>query len=63
MLRSSIFGAPDPAAAMAGVIERYPLARIAQPDEIAEVVVFLASPAASFVTGATVTVDGGRTFH
>jgi len=38
-----------------------PLNRGAQPDEIAEVVAFLASPAASYITGATVAADGGRT--
>lgn len=38
-----------------------PLGRVAQPSEIASVVLFLASSAASFVTGAVVVADGGYT--
>ena len=41
--------------------ETTPLDRASQPEEIAEVVAFLVSPRASYMTGATVAVDGGRT--
>jgi NAD(P)-dependent dehydrogenase (short-subunit alcohol dehydrogenase family) len=40
--------------------ESTPMHRASQPEEIAEVIAFLASPRASYITGATVAADGGR---
>lgn len=42
-------------------VARYPMLRYGQPDEIANTVLFLASGASSFVTGADIAVDGGFT--
>jgi len=39
----------------------HPIGRIARPEEIAEAVVWLCADASSFVTGQTITVDGGQT--
>jgi len=46
---------------LAQIGEQHPLGRVATPAEIAETVVFLASPRASFVTGAVLAADGGYT--
>jgi NAD(P)-dependent dehydrogenase (short-subunit alcohol dehydrogenase family) len=37
-----------------------PLGRMGEPDDIAKVALFLASPAADYVTGELIVVDGGR---
>lgn len=47
----------------ASVRRRIPLGRIGTPDEVAGPVVFLASPAASLITGETIMVDGGWTIQ
>ena len=41
--------------------QNIPMHRIGQPEEIASVALFLASPAASYITGTTIYVDGGLT--
>jgi NAD(P)-dependent dehydrogenase (short-subunit alcohol dehydrogenase family) len=50
---------PDPNSVYEACNRMHPLGRIAKPQEIAEVIAFLAHPSASFVTGAVWTVDGG----
>ena len=44
-------------------VDRYALKRIAEPLEIAQAILFLTGTESSFVTGAALAIDGGRTFH
>jgi NAD(P)-dependent dehydrogenase (short-subunit alcohol dehydrogenase family) len=59
MLMRGIESADDPAEAEREMLAIHPLGRIAEPSDIANVVAFLASDEARFVTGASLLVDGG----
>ncbi len=55
-----MLGRPD---ARKAAQESIPMRRLGRPEEIANVVLFLASELSSFVTGAAIVADGGQTLH
>jgi len=59
MLAASLDSANDPKAARASLIQKHPLRRTGTPEEIAQAALFLATEDSSFITGATIPVDGG----
>jgi NAD(P)-dependent dehydrogenase (short-subunit alcohol dehydrogenase family) len=61
MIRSYFGAQPDPGAARQQAIGLHPLGRLGTPDDIASACVHLCSDDASWVTGTSVTVDGGVT--
>ncbi|NVM93000.1 NAD(P)-dependent dehydrogenase (short-subunit alcohol dehydrogenase family) [Variovorax sp. SG517] len=63
LFRSSYEHAEDPQGALEEIRQRYALGRVAAPEEVAEAVLYLSGPGASYITGTALAVDGGRTFH
>ena len=61
MLEDYLALSADPAEARRQMIERYPLRRLAEPEDIARLAAFLASDSASWITGTDVVIDGGLT--
>ncbi|MGE0699825.1 MAG: glucose 1-dehydrogenase [Hyphomicrobiaceae bacterium] len=59
--RYSMSTAKDPQAMMQWRLQRHPVGRIGQVDEVARSIAFLASDEASFITGTVLMVDGGWT--
>lgn len=59
MLDWAIRQSPDPDAVLEECKQMHPLGRIASPHEIAELVLFLSSPRAGFITGQYYRIDGG----
>jgi NAD(P)-dependent dehydrogenase (short-subunit alcohol dehydrogenase family) len=61
LLQSIVDAAPDRAAELADIVGRTLLRRLATPNEIASVLLFVASDEASYMTGSVIAVDGGWT--
>ena len=61
MLQEQLIGLDNPKEYLRDMASLYPIGRIAQPQEIANVICFLVSDEAAFVNGAVWTVDGGLT--
>jgi NAD(P)-dependent dehydrogenase (short-subunit alcohol dehydrogenase family) len=60
-VNAALAGAPDLQTARSDIGASHPIGRMATPEEIARIMVFLASPESSYMTGAVVMADGGYT--
>jgi len=51
----------DPKTAWEGLYKMHPAGRVGEPEDVGQLVVYLASDASSFITGQVIVIDGGRT--
>lgn len=63
LLRRQFEGRRGPQGTIDDLIGMHPVGRLGKPEEIANCILFLASPAASFVTGSAMLADGGYTIQ
>jgi NAD(P)-dependent dehydrogenase (short-subunit alcohol dehydrogenase family) len=61
LVQQALDRSDDPAAALRALEQVRPLGRLGTPEEIAAAIVFAASPEASYMTGAVISIDGGNT--
>ena len=59
MLKASLDTAANPKVARESLVQKHPLRRTGTPEEVAQAALFLATDDSSFITGATIPVDGG----
>lgn len=59
--RRRVAQSPDPEQAMRDFVARQPMGRLGTPEELAEAILFAASPEVGFMTGANIVVDGAMT--
>ena len=63
LLRRQFEGGRGPQGTLDDLVGMHPMGRLGRPEEIAACILFLSSPAASFVTGSAMVADGGYTIH
>lgn len=59
--KKALLAGQDPESFEKELIADIPLKRLALPEEVADLVTFLSSERASYITGTTITIDGGMT--